>query len=147
MALNEKWNVIIKSYNYFQFCCSVNFQTCDYKTYPAHGTEALVNPLVPLAGSHILIFSWQGLVAPVEIWNVTKQFRVSLLIPKSSYSLQRLKVSTSIMTACDSSQIRSDCQTLKVRLKAIIKRQTWKGTWFTNAFSHPSFKMQRCWTC
>lgn len=38
------------------------------ETYPAHGTNALVHPLVPLAGGHILIFSRQGLAAPVEIW-------------------------------------------------------------------------------
>ena len=34
---------------------------------PAHGTEALVNPHVPLTGSHILAFGFQGLVAPVVV--------------------------------------------------------------------------------
>lgn len=42
-------------------------------TYPAHGAETLVNPLVPVTGSHILISGWQGLVAPVEVWSIEWQ--------------------------------------------------------------------------
>lgn len=33
-----------------------NYQDCNHITYPIHRTEALVNPLVPFTGRHILIF-------------------------------------------------------------------------------------------
>lgn len=36
-------------------------------TYPAHGAEALVDPLVPLAGSRVLVFGGQSFVTSVEI--------------------------------------------------------------------------------
>lgn len=36
-------------------------------TYPAHGAEALVDPLVPLAGSRVLVFGRQSFVTSVEI--------------------------------------------------------------------------------
>lgn len=41
-------------------------------TYPVVGTEALVDSLVPLAGSCVLVFGWQSFVTSVEICHETE---------------------------------------------------------------------------
>lgn len=44
-------------------------------TYPAHGAEALVDPLVPIAGSRVLVFGRQSFVTSVEICRETQSER------------------------------------------------------------------------
>lgn len=52
--------------------CGIIPQKDTWRTHPAHGTKALVNPHVPLTGSQILAFFGQGFVAPVVVWSSQK---------------------------------------------------------------------------
>ncbi len=74
VTMDKSWNTT--GVNFFMWICAGPCSEHVFGvTYPADGAEALVDPLVPVAGSCVLVFGRQSFVTSVEICRDTRRER------------------------------------------------------------------------